>query len=98
MIFNPPQEPLRTFQNAIVEREKMSKSKNNKSGDTVSAGDPEEQEVETASDVDVVVGESSKSFGGKGDNVAVEATKSGYVRTELISGKGKGKEISSQEW
>jgi hypothetical protein len=92
MIIDPPTEPLRTFQNAIVDREKMS-MKNNKSGDTGPAGDPEEEEA-TVSDAVVVVGESSKSFGGKRD-VVVETTKSRVVG---IAGKGKGKEISSQEW
>lgn len=94
MIIDPPKEPLRTFQNAVVNRENMSKSKNNKFGDTVVA-DGSENEVVSGSEV--VVGESSKSFKGEGDSRVVKAMKRRAVRAELISGKGKAKEISPQE-
>ena len=96
MIIDPPDDPLHAFQTAVANREKMSKSKKNKSGDTVSVCDSEEERVATVSGVDVVVGESSKSFGGKrDDDEIVETVKSRVVGIKSFSRKGKGKEISS---
>ena len=92
MIIDTPAEPLLIFQNAVLEREKISKSKNNKPDDTHLAGDSEEASV---SGVDVVTGESSKPFGGKRDDVVGEAMERAVVGADSISRKGKGKEISS---